>query len=606
MIKYKYYFVINIRNLISELSGGCFRLEKKKYKKPIHFKNVLLLSFLAASIALIATIIIFAVASIKTFQDQSAKSSATLLNFYAQELENQASDLQNIVMNIYSSNTSFSTLAAGSYTNNEKITLDYQLRTHINGSVRYGSIIMAFSDNDDVSIWQVGAGFDKNDFNENYRLEKALEAYINDLPQFSYWKWNLFDDGENVLLVLPYRKNRLCVAACIDLSKFAAKDRNYGDSENYEISFYNESKILTNRSAFENRGITLEKLQNNRSNFFTKLHYILRSTDVESLPVNLASVMPVSKYIVQYRPFLVMMLVVFILLAILIMGIFEFLLKILVYPLDKISEASQILSDPENTNELPESDLRFDIQEINQINDALSSLGTQKVSLARENESRKAEKEHAQLQYFQLQTRSHFFINCLKSLYNMLEMGEYDKMRRMIMNFSDHIRFIFHDNLSLITLKDELNEVNDYANIIQTDSSTPIMLIQKVPQELMDCMVPPLLIQTFLENAVKYNAQYHRMLQFVIEGEIAENNEKKYLRLRLSDNGTGYEEDMLEKLNFDADSEYEQYHVGISNLKRRMQILYHGDCNLAFFNNQENGGAVIMIYIPVTYPGHEE
>ncbi|MCR5656790.1 MAG: histidine kinase [Butyrivibrio sp.] len=565
-----------------------------------------MISFLAATIALVVTIIIFAITSIKTFQEQSAKSSATLLDFYAQELENQTSDLQNIVMNIHSSNTSFSTLSSGSYSNNEKITLDYQLRTHINGSVRYGSILMAFSENDEVSIWQVGAGYDKNDFNKNYQLEKSLETFINELPLSSYWRWNLYDDGENVLLILPYKKDRLCIAAGIDLSKFAAKDRNYGDSENYEISFFNESKILTNKDAFAKKRITIDELQNSQNDFFTKLHYIVQSTDVQNMPVRLAGIMPVSKYIVQYRPFLLLMFVAFILLAILIMGIFEFLLKILVYPLDKISEASQILSDPQNTNELPESDLKFDIQEINQINDALSSLVKQKVSLARENESRKAEKEHAQLQYFQLQTRSHFFINCLKSLYNMLEMGEYDKMRRMIMNFSDHIRFIFHDNLSLITLKDELNEVNDYANIIQTDSSTPIMLIQKVPQELLDCMVPPLLIQTFLENAVKYNAQYHKMLQFVIEGEIAENNEKKYLRLRLSDNGTGYEEDMLEKLNFDADSEYEQYHVGISNLKRRMQILYHGDCNLAFFNNQENGGAMIMIYIPVTYPGHEE
>jgi LytS/YehU family sensor histidine kinase len=64
-------------------------------------------------------------------------------------------------------------------------------------------------------------------------------------------------------------------------------------------------------------------------------------------------------------------------------------------------------------------------------------------------------------------------------------------------------------------------------------------------------MVPPLIIQTFLENAVKYNAQYNKMLRFVIEAEITEDKEKKYLRIKMSDNGTGYDQDMLDKLNFD-------------------------------------------------------
>ena len=577
-------------------------MKKKPGNKQIHFKTVLLIAFLTVTLAVIMTLMILSAMFIKTFHDQASKSSATLLGFYAQELENNASDLENIVSNIYSNNASFQTLANGSFSNNEKIALDYQLRAHINGSVRYGSIIMAFTPDDNVCIWQVGSGFEKTSFAQNYVLEKKLESYISSLPPSELWKWNLYSDDGDVLLVLAYKKNNLYIASCLDLSKFIDKDREYANSDDYEIAFFNEKEILTNTEPFNKYSISLETIENGNSNFFTNLNYILQSVNIPSMPVRIASIMPISGYIVQYRPFILIMFIVFSLLAILVMAVFDMFKNILLYPLDKISEASKILAEPDNENVLPADDQRFDIYEINEINDALSALVKQKVSLAKESEHRKLEKEHAQLQYFQLQTKSHFFINCLKSLYNMLEMGEYDKMRRMIMDFSDHIRFIFHDNLSLISLKDELEEVHDYANIIQTDSSAPLMLINRVPAELYECMVPPLIIQTFLENSIKYNFQETKsLMRFVIDCELTEDSGKKFIRIKLSDNGSGFAPEVMKQLNYNDDNKYEQYHVGISNLKRRMEILYHNDCSLAFLNDQESNGAVVLLYIPAIF-----
>jgi len=72
---------------------------------------------------------------------------------------------------------------------------------------------------------------------------------------------------------------------------------------------------------------------------------------------------------------------------------------------------------------------------------------------------------------------------------------------------------------------------------------------------------------------------------------------RPYLRLRLSDNGAGYSNEVLKKLS-EPDEQFEQYHIGISNLKRRMALIYQNDFQVAFFN-APNGGACSLIYLPL-------
>ena len=70
-----------------------------------------------------------------------------------------------------------------------------------------------------------------------------------------------------------------------------------------------------------------------------------------------------------------------------------------------------------------------------------------------------------------------------------------------------------------------------------------------------------------------------------------------YVRLRLTDNGIGYSDDALKKLESRSEI-FERYHVGIQNLCRRMDILYKDKYRVAFFNNP-TGGASSVIYLPI-------
>ena len=171
----------------------------------------------------------------------------------------------------------------------------------------------------------------------------------------------------------------------------------------------------------------------------------------------------------------------------------------------------------------------------------------------------------------------------------------------MILAFSNHLRYVFHDNLLLVTLKSELDETQDYYQIMQMDRANPFLLNLEVDQNLLDCQVPPLVVQTFLENSFKYNPVHNRILRFLVQIDQIEMENKPYIRLRLSDNGIGYSKEVLRKLS-DADEQFEQHHVGISNLRRRMKLIYHDDYQVAFFNVL-GGGACSLIYLPIRKEG---
>ena len=67
----------------------------------------------------------------------------------------------------------------------------------------------------------------------------------------------------------------------------------------------------------------------------------------------------------------------------------------------------------------------------------------------------------------------------------------------------------------------------------------------------------------------------------------------------LSDNGTGDSEEVLERLNSSENDLFATKHVGISNLKHRIALIYKTDYQFAFYN-KPSGGACGLIYLPIT------
>ena len=213
------------------------------------------------------------------------------------------------------------------------------------------------------------------------------------------------------------------------------------------------------------------------------------------------------------------------------------------------------------------------------------------------------QEQRARLQYLSLQLNPHFYLNGLKTL-NVLAMnGENERIQDIIIRLSEYLRYLLAMERETVTLAEEMRFVENYASLRKDMTDRPLRLVWHVGEGLESCLVPKLCIQTFVENSFKYAKLGEMVNELVVT--ISVNRlpvgDEQLLEIVVHDNGAGYAPELLDVLN--NPSEESTATVGISNLKRRCDILYEGKTQYAFYND---GGAVSDIFYPMTAePGKE-
>lgn len=562
---------------------------RKKYS----LKKLLSLYFIVLLIVTVCGMLIIGSYSVWSSRRQLEGVNHSVLNLYISKLEADMEDLTTLNQDIYANNYAFQSLAAGRYDASQKLLYEYELRNTIkNTAPPYGATLI-FDDADEISICKYGSDYDSSDTLKNMKLKEQIKTYCCSETLRNLFRWQVYKQDERIILLNTYKLQNLYICSLIDLERFVSFSQVEEQHEQLQVAFYDDEMLYFTKDSSVN--ISLADIKEENRRLFRQQHYMTLSDQLENVDLNICCIMPL-EYLWDFsRVSVLLFLIISVMLTGLILVIYFSIRKIMVYPLDQIASASERLQMQELSLQNQNTS---SILELQKIHDALEKLVEQKISLEKENLTKQQEKEQAWLQYFQLQTRPHFFVNCLKSLYNMLENQEYGRMQRMILAFSNHLRYVFHDTLSLVPLKAEMEEVNDYYNIILMDRSKPIILTQNVQEELLQQPVPPLLIQTFLENSYKYNGKNEKVLCFSIQIDMVCLEDRPYMRLRLSDNGIGYSKDILEKLNCPDSELYEKYHVGISNLKKRLQLIYQTDYQCTFYN-EASGGACALICLPL-------
>lgn len=245
------------------------------------------------------------------------------------------------------------------------------------------------------------------------------------------------------------------------------------------------------------------------------------------------------------------------------------------------------------TQEIPSLECRFyEIQEVNETLGAMvKELREQKILTYEET----IQKHQARMQYLQLQLKPHFYLNGLKLL-NVLAMEQKtDQMQELIMDLSKHIRYLLQTEREIVPLSMELEFVKNYVDLQKHMSDRSVNCEITADDEVMDWMVPTLIVQTFVENSVKYAriGGNSTRLQIQITASCLPTEDGNYLDIIVQDNGHGYPEEILKEIN-GAILEG-NISVGINNIKRRCLFLY-GDKVEYSFSNYE--GALSELIIP--------
>lgn len=201
-----------------------------------------------------------------------------------------------------------------------------------------------------------------------------------------------------------------------------------------------------------------------------------------------------------------------------------------------------------------------------------------------------AQAHQSQLQMLRYQLNPHFLFNTLNAI-STLVLGEQTKEANgMLTKLSAFLRFsLVNQPQQKITIEEEVYALWLYLDIEKVRFQERLNTDFNVSEEANSALIPSLLLQPLIENAIKY-----AIAPMENGGTISLNVEKKEDRLSIimCDNGPGLDE-TGEKPIYDEKSSG----VGLANTKNRLKELYPGDHNIDI-KNREEGGVKISIDIP--------
>ena len=206
----------------------------------------------------------------------------------------------------------------------------------------------------------------------------------------------------------------------------------------------------------------------------------------------------------------------------------------------------------------------------------------------------KIKEQRTQLKYISQQIRPHFILNALNVVYSYNE-DEFGLAKKMIMYLTQYFRYIVNLRVDFVELKDELRHAENYLNIQKMRYESRFDYMVHWSKEAAKQLIPPLIIQTFLENSIKYGLKEEGRTLICVRAVV----EDEFLVIDISDAGYGFQEDKLALIQeFIKTREYsDQLGVGIQNCIERMDILYDQKVDIRIMNMKE-GGALVEIRLP--------
>lgn len=217
--------------------------------------------------------------------------------------------------------------------------------------------------------------------------------------------------------------------------------------------------------------------------------------------------------------------------------------------------------------------------------------------------NRQIEVQQTMLQYYQIQIRPHFFLNCIKTIYAMLVSEKVEQAKEMILTMSDYLRAVFSDHEKLVPLEEELKNVKFYIKLQEMSGSVMPVYSLFVEKGLENQKIPPMSLLTFIENSFRYRKLNDKIFRISIQVKRIRDEKNDYLNITIKDSGVGFSEEVLERLNHFESFSGDSGHIGIANVQRRMQLIYKEDYEMVFSNMS---GACVDIFLPMTVQDTED
>ena len=192
----------------------------------------------------------------------------------------------------------------------------------------------------------------------------------------------------------------------------------------------------------------------------------------------------------------------------------------------------------------------------------------------------------AQLKMLRYQLNPHFLFNTLNAISTLILDGANETANKAVTRLSDFLRYTLdNDPMSRVTLGSELGAIDLYLEIEKVRFGDRLVIEKVVEEKALDALVPSLILQPMIENAIKYAISPSEDGGTIrISAKVQHNT----LVIQLSDTGPGLG---------NGDNGQKSSGVGLKNTRERLQQLY-GENQAFTLAPNEPSGLTITINIP--------
>ncbi len=214
--------------------------------------------------------------------------------------------------------------------------------------------------------------------------------------------------------------------------------------------------------------------------------------------------------------------------------------------------------------------------------------------------------QEAELRALKAQINPHFLFNALNSI-NSLVVKEPLKAREMIVSLATTLRYVLETSESgLVSVKEEIEFVKTYLAIEKIRFGEKLHIEYDVAKNLEKELLPPVILQPLVENAVKHGITKKTGGGSVKVEVLAHDGD---LVCRVSDTGAGLPHAPGEapKKTLAPDTgepDFSNVGLGLKNIRERLQAIYGQDFSLTLKNNRPHG-CIAEITLPLEQEGAE-
>jgi len=256
-------------------------------------------------------------------------------------------------------------------------------------------------------------------------------------------------------------------------------------------------------------------------------------------------------------------------------------------PLVRLSRAMKAVQDQNFELQLPND--RND--EIGTLTESFNQMVNRINCLVREVYQEKLAQKNAEIEALQAQINPHFLYNTLDSINWMaIDRDEMD-ISRIIVALGKLMQYSMDTEQTQVTLEQEYRHLEDYLCIQQNRLENRLQYQLELPPQVRDLLVPKLILQPLVENAIKHGIEPSQRPGLVtVRAELRDGQTV----VAVQDNGRGMSAEQ-QRAVWDSCRNGDAASIGLRNVARRLKLFFGEDSRLDIQSTLGQGTEVSVI-----------